>query len=334
MKYKTILVTETPTKAQVLLEALQPDDRTIAILASGFYPFEFSYPRGLAISDFPFVGEPAYKRSARREWAWNIGYVFRSDTNRADKITVDSGSLLASEAQVVFACDPDAAGAHAFETLLSQTRARPAGAESAFKALFLALTDTRSIRAAWDTPRQTTDEWFVSALEAGQAKRFFEFNFNVNALAIFGGILRDLGVPNQHAYISKYGLQLLYWLRDSADSLSDTRVIYAMSMWRGTGKYSGMRLGSHTSYMAMLDQLVSAGLVARQESATGGKRLSLTDLGRGFLAKLHPDCEDSDLPGRISQWQSAWPGARPAVERYLRTFFGKQLRFKAANHMP
>ena len=332
MKYKTILVTEKPACARALLEALQPDDQTIAILASGFYPFELSYPRGLAMADFPFIGEPAYKRTAQRAWAWDVGYVFRPGTNRTEKIAVDSLSLLRSEAQIVFAGDPDAAGVHGFETLISQTREYPASREIAFKALHLVSLDPRSIRDAWDAPRQTTDEWFVSALEAGRAKRFFEFNFNTNALAIFGRTLRDLGAQQQYSHISKYSLQLLYWLRNFVHGISEAEAVSAMSAWRGTGKYSRMRLGSPTSYLAMLDQLMSTGLVAYQGSALCDKRLHLTDMGSSFLARLHPGCEDSDLPGRIGQWQAAWPGARPAVERYLRTFFGKQLRFKAHCH--
>ena len=58
-----------------------------------------------------------------------------------------------------------------------------------------------------------------------------------------------------------------------------------------------------------------------------GRDLVLSAQGQAFLDLLHPGCCDQDLPGRMRQWEQEWPVSRPKIERYLRTFFGKQKRF-------
>ena len=50
-------------------------------------------------------------------------------------------------------------------------------------------------------------------------------------------------------------------------------------------------------------------------------------MGRAFLEKLHPDCEDPDLPFRLSEWQHDPATGHAKAQRYLRTWFGKQKRF-------
>lgn len=58
------------------------------------------------------------------------------------------------------------------------------------------------------------------------------------------------------------------------------------------------------------------------------RRLLCSCCGAVTLSHLHPDCQDMDLPGRMNEWQNQWPASRGKIERYLRTFFGKQLRFR------
>jgi hypothetical protein len=48
-----------------------------------------------------------------------------------------------------------------------------------------------------------------------------------------------------------------------------------------------------------------------------------------MLNRLHPDCEDPDLPFRLHAWCEAGAAAKPAIDRYIKTFFGKQKRFMA-----
>ncbi|MCY1418116.1 hypothetical protein D9M71_336650 [compost metagenome] len=58
--------------------------------------------------------------------------------------------------------------------------------------------------------------------------------------------------------------------------------------------------------------------------------ISLSPRGTAFLELLHPDCADPDLPARLEAWQRDWPSAKEKMHRYLRTFFGKQVRYMRA----
>ena len=57
-------------------------------------------------------------------------------------------------------------------------------------------------------------------------------------------------------------------------------------------------------------------------SAIRFERFGLTDLARGFLYELHPDCNDIDLPLRLMEWLTK-PNveAEAAMAWHLRTWF-------------
>lgn len=178
----------------------------------------------------------------------------------------------------------------------------------------------------------TGDARFQTWLRAGQARRFFDYNFNVNALNLFGEALRH--TSEQAAQVapqvgmSKYGLQLLYFLRGQS-IMGVAEVIWSMQRWKGTGKYAGsdVQLGSPASQQQIITNLLALGLIACPRTHDNRQECQLTDAGTAFLDRVHPDCQDPDLPFRIRQWEAAWPASRPAMERYLRTFFGKQKRY-------
>ena len=83
-------------------------------------------------------------------------------------------------------------------------------------------------------------------------------------------------------------------------------------------------MGSAASRQNIHACLTELGLTNQSEKGM----LSITPLGTAFVAALHPDCRDFDLPFRLDAWMSMGVEvAEPAIERYLKTFFGKQLRF-------
>ncbi|MNP43763.1 hypothetical protein D3C76_1376030 [compost metagenome] len=161
-------------------------------------------------------------------------------------------------------------------------------------------------------------------MHAGEAKRFFDFNYNVNALLLFGECLRQVGVSTDRYGMSKYSLQLLYALRGQPP-LKESRVLSLMHQWRGTGRYPPTPLGSAASSADILSGLVDAGLMLEENN-----HISLSPRGTAFLELLHPDCADPDLPARLEAWQRDWPSAKEKMNRYLRTFFGKQVRYMRA----
>ena len=274
--------------------------------------YEFRYRRGLGMADFPFIGEPTWKVRPQE-----LPPVFEVQGGQARRCELEPAELLRGASSIWFAADPDPSGAVAFHVLLSESLG-DASAREARPALCIDALDERSIINALDAPGMTSDGWFEAARNAGIARRFFDFNYNVNALALFGPALRQVSSASRDYLVSKYGLQLLYALRDRPSARSEGALIHSMQEWQGTGRYAARGMGSPASRAAILDGLRSAGLV---------EGLNISATGRAFLDLLHPDCCDQDLPCRIAQWDQDWPTSRPKMERYLRTFFGKQKRF-------
>jgi hypothetical protein len=114
----------------------------------------------------------------------------------------------------------------------------------------------------------------------------------------------------------------------------DGQVINLMQKWAGTGRYparagaAGLRFGSAASRLPILDNLLGAGLLARTE-VDGKHAVQVSARGQELLNRLHPDCEDPDLPFRLHAWCEAGAASKPAIDRYIKTFFGKQKRFMA-----
>lgn len=72
----------------------------------------------------------------------------------------------------------------------------------------------------------------------------------------------------------------------------------------------------------MVEGLVRNGLLIEDD-----KYYSITAKGQEFLSLLHRECNDQDLPYRLHQWCQNWNDSKPTIDRYLRTFFGRQKRF-------
>lgn len=165
-------------------------------------------------------------------------------------------------------------------------------------------------------------EFALPLISYGATKRYFEYNYLLNARPLIGAAAREAGLYSNIP--SKYGLQLLYQALD-AGRQNDGLRIEAMARWNGTGKYDrreyNMGLGSPASRASIIDQLVAGGFMARSLKTS----TEVTDEGRQFLELLHPDCCDPDLPFRLHDWCNLPDeDAHQAIDRYMRTFFGKQ----------
>ena len=171
---------------------------------------------------------------------------------------------------------------------------------------------------------------FARMLDAGITKRYFDWHWNSNALAILQESAEFSGVRPEAFPVSKYGLQLLYALRQKTGPFSDSELVALMQKWPGTGRYPTGRvsLGSPSAYARIIDNLRLTGHLQRDVPFTGNNLL--TPQAEAYLAVLHPDCEDPDLPFRLAEWcQAGLEASQPAIDRYIRTYFGKQERHLA-----
>lgn len=321
-----LIVAETPSIARhIAPKARQhwPDADIYFVNAVPYGNFKFKYPRGAKWSEFPLVSEPHHRLASWSEWACDP--LAMSATGELTSVAMSEGLFRAADI-IVFACDPDHSGVISFSVLLSKVFGDDRAL--ACPALVLYALDPASIEKAFaDMP--LFGEIFSEQLQYGQVKRYFDWNWNVNSQAILGETLRLVGVPADAPPLSKYALQLLYGLRNRP-AMSEGRVVGLMNNWPGTGRYQGKpgawhpRLGSCASASQILVNLETAGLL---EAVTGGVQLSAR--GHKLLAALHPDCEDLDLPFRLNAWGEGGLANTAAIDRYVKTFFGKQKRFLA-----
>lgn len=290
--------------------------RAFAIVGNYLGLYRFNYPHGLHMTDFPLIREPIWTpRIDAQDRVYEIldGKAYRASA-------VDYVALLKNASSITFAADPDASAAIGFHTLLSQTLGQDRALER-YPAIIIDSFLHDRICKALEAGSTTEDEWFKSVRNAGIARRFFDYNYNLNAMPLFGATLRSAGCTEAGYLISKYSLQILYALRDSHTITGDYDLLAFMAKWRGTGRYSRVGIGSAASRCAIIDGLRSSGLIR----STG-----ITPLGEKFLGLLHPDCRDLDIPGRLAEWENNWPSSKSKIERYLRTFFGKQKAFNKA----
>lgn len=295
-----------------------PGVKVFAILTRYLGLYEFRYPRGLKFSDFPYISDPSWQpRIFEGAPQSKVVELVNGNVRNTDLEPTD---ILTPSGTIWYACEPDSSGANAYHVLLRQCLG-PAAAAVERPALLLYAYDTSSIEFSLDYPSSTASQEFQTMLRHGEAKRFFDYNFNVNALALFGICLRKVGVDTDRYSLSKYALQLMYALQGL--QLTEGAVLRMMEHWPGTGRYAPSELGSPASRAPILEGLCSAGLLERS-----GRQVALSANGAALLSWLHPDCEDPDLPARLQVWQNGWPCSKERMSRYLRTFFGKQARFK------
>lgn len=322
MQESIVFIVDKPSFARALaphLSARWPTSRIHAITTLRLGLYEFRYPRGLSFTAFPYIAEPSWKlrqQASSPTWLIEDGVATRIESVPADS--------LRDATTIIFAGDPDPSGAVAYHVLLSQCLG-PDAAVLARPALHLEGLDEPSIARSLDAISSTADTWFVESLNAGLARRFFDFNFNVNALVLLGAPLRDAGVVDDRFTMSKYSLQLLHGLQ-GRPAMTEVQVLELMHQWPGTGRYAPTELGSPASRANIVSGLCDAGLLVADDK----RCMSLGVRAQAFLSRLHPDCQDADLPARMRQWEADWPTSKPRIERYLRTFFGKQKRFSGA----
>lgn len=84
-------------------------------------------------------------------------------------------------------------------------------------------------------------------------------------------------------------------------------------------------IGNCVSRHQILTNLNDLGLTREDPKA-----VVLTKLGQAFIGVLHKDCYDPHLPRRLIEWRRAGLDAsKPKIDRYIKTFFGKQISFQS-----
>jgi hypothetical protein len=315
------IIAEKPSVAELALPGFDPGEDRVLAYVNPFVSLNsnFEYPRGAKWVDYPIVRDVRYK--SRVFMLPPFGKL------RADEEEVAGKALVARIRtcdRVIFVGFPDSSTTLAYR--LASERIFPEGLPPGRVFHIVANgTNWRSaIASVADSLRTMTpiDSIDPELCRPAEIKRRFDYNFNLNSFAVLGDVMRAVGATGPA--LTKVAVQTLYLSREAGPQ-SDGKLCELMAGWEGTGRYVNpwVGLGSVTSRASVIEGLADIGLLDRN-----GRRRSLSDRGRHFLDLLHPDCHDPDLPFRIEEW-SRLPReeAYPKVDRYIRTYFGRQKRF-------
>lgn len=356
--YDIVIASEKPWVALCqarFLKEKYPEASTLVFNLNRMGLLRFTYPRGGAFSDYPRVSEPEYQpfvtsatRACSLEDYVKVAerapeYEYRNSSDWPST-ALDAEALLKAirnAKRFVFAADPSPTCAHSYHRLLEI-----AGVDdprSKTDAYILYALDEKSLKLRFEKGSNAETQGYLAKLTSqGAVKRYFDWNWNQNALVVLRPALSATGIPAD-VTISKFELQLLYILAANPEGLPEQMlrsrkqqadpaiwtegiICWAMKNWKGTGKYPECAdFGSAASRWVIIEHLMEKKFITRD---SGDNRITVTPTGTEFLSLLHPDCEDPDLPGRLNKWMDeGLSTCKPAIDRYIRTFFGKQIRF-------
>jgi hypothetical protein len=347
---KITIIVNKPSVANAVAPIIIPDhaDHEITIVNYGLWGlFKRRMPRGLKLADFPYVATPLWNVGELRipMMTWRDGHRTIIQDSAFDLVreadlvicTTDYFSIEAHAAAMLLAhaygirmdertrptADGRAIAVDGYSWIAAQDEGEPSD-EPYPEVRWLPITGLHAgqVRSDWSMGLTTHSPQFRRLVAEGSAMRHFNNAFEINAAAIIDPLVRAVSPRYSGGLIGKAALQMIVHMGDR-EAMTESDAIKAMAKWQGSGRHPPHELGNPATQWQIIDNLEKAGLLARE-----GRMLSVSTPGRTFLASLHPDCRDVDQPARLAAWSKDWPASRPAMERYVRTFFGKQKRFK------
>lgn len=320
--------------------SFQPNLPTVFISLNHIRGADTVIPRDIKYGALPVFRDPVFKRLSQLTRVYDLNPV------AADSLPPYAGRdqwLLPSCASpqdailnadvIVYACDDDVRGVGMFRRFL-QTHVGFDYDHKPFPAPLVSCLDEETLHAAFLNCSHTQSPEFRRKIHHSETKQFFDYNWALNALPLLGDALRTVSVASADPFVSKFELLLLYAIRQQGHMI-DSDAIVMMSRWKGSGKFSGEQyyngLASPTSRDTVLTRLKEKALIEPKLEPelppVARTPWGISALGEAFLDQVHPDCYDPDIGFRIQHWGETWPASRPKMERYFRTYFGKQKRF-------
>jgi hypothetical protein len=318
-----------------------------------YFAKNYQYPRTLRYQDLPIVRAPQYKLSEPNpeQESKPIELLLRFDgvvSERYVPTISDLSDLCSNATSVTFADRLFYQPAMTFQLFVEHFMPHLADTDNlVLDTWHSGCTAEESLTKSLDEGMTTSDLAFSAAIGAGRAKRYFDYNYHLNGNIVFGDLYRKLSGSAAPIHMSKNMVLVLYMIR-KLGSVERWGFEHIMSTWRGWKREGdGFEIGTVPSRQMLVPNLVMLGLVATEKLASKQETVtldnegrvikerareyhSLTSLGERFLECLHPDCYDPFQPRRIDTWQKlGFSEAMPQIDRYIKTYFGKQIRFQS-----
>lgn len=296
------------------------------------------YPRGLTWADVPIIDTPRRRIRHDTDIGWApLVHRGRGDDGRPQLVAVDlTGEEIEARiaatmpSDILVMVDQDHRGKGTAAEILRQLH--PAADAEDFFVPSIDFVTTASAEIA-RAVQNAVDGVTVLRLDdplvqADRIKRLFDWTWNINSAIVLGDAVRAAGGSSVHI-LSKNMLLALYVLRamENETGVRDGDFFLRLQSHPGSGRFPPSTVGSPASRQPIVENLAAMNLIDRRRQDQA-PTVALTPAGRRLLdGLLHKDCFDPDQPARLEAWMTDGDAAVPKVERYLRTFFGKQKRF-------
>jgi DNA topoisomerase IA len=343
------LICEKPSMAKSVIEELlfieTEMDRSAFVVgwANEFYHLNsaFVFPRGQAYQTFPMTREAEYKpltfdgRYLDSEFRMEARKGIPPNTHpfgSRDHI-IDNEDFVSSlkRADIVYiAFDSGPSSFHVQMRVLDWLQSL--NAHFVVKHLPFTSLTSRDLHFGLVNAHEITN--LSERAHLSLVRRHFDYNYLLNAYPIMG-MTSEKACGQRLAWpLSKHELQVLYFMRDRK-GLNDGQLCQVMQNWKGTGRYNTKGwdwyygIGNPASRTTIMENLLKQGLLERVDK----RKLVISPKGERLLQFLHPDCEDPDQVMRIHSWaELPIDVAKSKIDRYIKTFFGKQKRFLSKVH--
>jgi hypothetical protein len=304
-----------PVKMRQGWQQHHPDDEVSFIFVSPFGTRQLDVPRDLPLSQVPVLSEPR----------WKLDTPQPSATGKIRRVSLDLPSALSQADVLICATDDDYGGTFNFVNLLRH-HGIPL-TDDIMRWRITSLVDADLDRSLQEMVPITHPDVMLRVRQ-GEARRYFDYNYAINALPVLGMLLGRAGTPTPANFVSKNGLQMIqYLVREDASPMTREALMRLMSAWPGSGKYGAHPMGSSMSHAKIIDDLRDAGLLQVLPDVDDQPlRIEVTTAARAFVASLHRGMRDPDLPYRMARWADEWPSSKPSMDTYLRTMWGRQKR--------
>lgn len=328
------------------------DDILVVDICFPYFAKNFRFPRTISYQDLPAVSPVGYKISepAPLHESKPIELLLRLSgevSARHVPSISDLTDLCSNASSVTFAGRLFYQPVMTFQLFVEHFTPHLAGKENAvLDFLHPGQSIEEVLAGSIEAGVTTKDPRFIASLDEAQVRRYFDFNYHLNANIILGDLYRHLSGEAAPVHLSKNMVLVLYLIR-KLGSVERWGFEHIMRNWRGWKREGkSFEIGTIPSRQELVPNLVKLGLVKTEAlessietvcaSASGMEVMNtrdyhcLTDLGTRFLECLHPDCYDPFLPRRLDKWQQdGIKAARPQIDRYIKTYFGKQIRFQS-----
>ncbi len=325
-----LIITESNKLVSRIAKSIKTAE-TVYVLSNAFNILKFKYPNTCHWHTYPQIQNIKFQLL---DWTELLVHEVTSD-GEIKRCQITPEVLSNEHITLINMCDPDNRGSFIFETFLNHYTSELSIASIHYnykKSPIANHLDTSIYHYIFDQLK-SDDTAYQQQVKQAKVKYYFDYNWNINSFAVLGKTLKKAKVKTPINF-SKNSLQLFLWIsRHTKLEWKASELVQQMQDWKSTGKYSQQprqSLGSPSSYIPIIDSLKNMGVLLTSPIEN---KYSLSELGSNLNMYIHKDCRDQDLPWRIKEWQQLSFGeAQQVIDRYIKTFFGKQKNFIDANY--